>query len=153
MNTIEQLKDLFQYNAWANRRIVAALVENECDKCRRIFAHLLETEQEYFDRLWGKDSTGHDFWPPRSMQECGILANQVATRFETLLAGLNEESLDAIAAYRTSEGVARENTWREVLAHVVIHSSTHRGNIMLKLRESGFRPPAIDYIIYLRERK
>jgi len=26
-----------------------------------------------------------------------------------------------------------------------------RGNIMLKIRDEGFTPPAIDYIIYLRE--
>jgi uncharacterized damage-inducible protein DinB len=40
-----------------------------------------------------------------------------------------------------------------MLSHVLIHSSTHRGNIMLKLREEGFQPPTIDYIIYLRETK
>jgi uncharacterized damage-inducible protein DinB len=34
-----------------------------------------------------------------------------------------------------------------------MHSATHRGNIMLKLREEGFAPPKIDYIIYLRETK
>ena len=57
------------------------------------------------------------------------------------------------ARYRTSEGKRCENTYRELLSHVVPHSSIHRGNIILKLRESGFEPPKIDYIIYLRETK
>ena len=57
------------------------------------------------------------------------------------------------AAYKTSEGVAHENTYRELLTHVLFHSSIHRGNIILKLREEGFAPPKIDYIIFLRETK
>jgi uncharacterized damage-inducible protein DinB len=55
--------------------------------------------------------------------------------------------------YRTSEGQPKENDFREMLTHVIIHSSVHRGNIMLKLRDEGFEPPKIDYIIYLRETK
>ena len=152
MQSVEHLQQLFRYNAWANRRMVAALVENDCETGRSILAHLLTTEQEYFERLWDKDSTGFDFWPRLSIEECGTLAAAVATKFDTLLSGTSEGSLDSIAAYRSSEGVAHENTWRELLAHTLLHSSIHRGNIILKLRESGYEPPMIDYIIYLREK-
>ena len=54
---------------------------------------------------------------------------------------------------RARRGTAYENTYREILTHVLIHSSIHRGNIVLKLREDGFEPPVIDYIIFLRETK
>jgi uncharacterized damage-inducible protein DinB len=64
-----------------------------------------------------------------------------------------EEGLDVRARYRTSEGVLQENTFRELLTHVVVHSAIHRGNIVVKLREEGFEPPKTDYIIYLRETK
>ncbi|MFN2412818.1 MAG: DinB family protein, partial [Pyrinomonadaceae bacterium] len=52
---------------------------------------------------------------------------------------------------KESEGVACENTFREFLTHLLLHSSIHRGNIILNLRASGMEPPKIDYIIYLRE--
>lgn len=152
MQSVEHLRQLFGYNAWANRRIVAALADGDCEKCRSILGHLLTTEQEYFERLSDKDSTGFDFWPDLSIEECSNLAAEVAGRFETLLANATEESLDSVAAYRNSRGAAFKNTWRELLAHVIVHSSIHRGNIMLKLRESGFEPPMIDYIVYLREK-
>lgn len=152
MQSVEHLRQLFGYNAWANRRMVATLAHSACEKCRSILGHLLTTEQEYFERLSGKDSTGFDFWPDLSIEECSHLAAAVAGRFETLLASATEESLDSVAAYRNSRGAAFENTWRELLAHVIVHSSIHRGNIMLKLRESGFEPPMIDYIIYVREK-
>lgn len=153
MNTAEHLIELFRYNDWANRRIVVALKENECERARRILAHLLTTEQEYFERLYGKDSTGFDFWPKRTVAECGELAKSTAERFEKLLRGFDEAGLDLAARYRTSEGARCENTYRELLSHVLLHSSIHRGNITVKLSESGFVPPKIDYIIYLRETK
>lgn len=153
MQTIEHLRQLFDYNDWANRRIIIALKEDFSDKARQILAHLLITEQEYFERLYGKDSFGFDFWQDLSLEECGKLARETAERYEKLLRKFDEEGLDISAQYRTSEGVWCENTFRELLTHVLFHSSIHRGNIMLKLRESGFAPPKIDYIIYLRETK
>ena len=153
MNTIEHLRELFHYNDWANRRILTALKENYSEKSHKIFAHLLITEQEYFERLYGKDSTGFDFWQNLSLEECGQLAREIAERFEKLLRRFDDEGLDLRAGYKTSEGISYENTFRELLTHVVFHSSIHRGNITLKMREDGFTPPKIDYIIYLRETK
>jgi uncharacterized damage-inducible protein DinB len=151
MTTVEHLRELYIYNDWANRRIVAALKINNSEKARRILAHLLITEQEYFERLYGKDSFGFDFWQDLSVEECGDLARATAERFEKLLRKFDDEGLDMKARYRTSEGVWYENTFRELLTHVLFHSSIHRGNIMLKMREENLEPPKIDYIIYLRE--
>lgn len=153
MNTIEHLRELFAYNDWANRRIIRALKENPSEKCRKILAHLLITEQEYYERLFGKDSFGFDFWQDLTIEECGNLAREISERYEKLLRRFEEEGLDISAQYRTSEGVWYENNYREMLTHVAFHSSIHRGNIMLKYREEGFTPPSIDYIIYLRETK
>lgn len=151
MDTIEHLRELFVYNDWANRRIVAALKSNRSEKSRKILAHLLITEAEYYERLYGKDSTGFDFWQNLSLEECGDLAKENAGRFERLLKQFDDEGLGQTASYKTSEGVSYENTFREILTHVLFHSSIHRGNIILKMREDGFAPPKIDYIIYLRE--
>ena len=151
MNTIEHLRQLFAYNDWANWRIITSLKENKSEKARRILAHLLITEKEYFERLYGKDSTGFDFWQDLSLEDCGKLARETADAYEKLLREFEEENLILIARYKTSEGVTYENTFRELLMHVLFHSSIHRGNIILKMREESFTPPKIDYIIFLRE--
>ncbi len=78
MNTIEHLRELFGYNDWVNRRIVAALKSNRKEKAREILAHLLITEKEYFERLYGKDSTGFDFWQDLPLEDCGNLAQENA---------------------------------------------------------------------------
>lgn len=153
MNTVEHLRELFIYNDWANRRIVAALKANKSEKSQRILAHLLVTEREYFERLYGKDSTGFDFWQNLSVEDCGRLARDNAESYERILKLFDDEGLGQIAKYKTSEGAAHENSFRELLTHVLFHSSIHRGNIILKMREENYAPPAIDYIIYLRETK
>ena len=153
MNTGDHLRELFRYNDWANRRVIVSLKEGDSERSRAILAHLLTTEAEYFARLHGKDSTGFDFWPELSIEECGDLARETAGKYEKLLRRFEEEGLDIGVRYRNSKGVKFENDFREMLTHVIIHSSTHRGNIILKLREEGFEPPKIDYIIYLRETK
>ncbi|HQU83367.1 MAG TPA: DinB family protein [Pyrinomonadaceae bacterium] len=153
MNSLEHLRELFEYNDWANRRLIMALKENYSEKAHKIIAHLLVTENEYYERLFGKDSFGFDFWQDLSLEDCGNLAREISDRFEKLLRRFEEEGLAIKTQYRTSEGVWYENNYREMLTHVLFHSSIHRGNIMLKLREEGFAPPAIDYIIYLRETK
>ena len=153
MHTVEHLRHLFQYNDWANRRLIVALKGAESERARKILAHLLVTENEYYERLYGKDSTGFNFWPELSMEDCGKLARESAERFEKLLRRFDEEGLDYTSRYKTSEGVEHVNNYREMLTHVLFHSSIHRGSVILKLREDGFEPPQIDYIIYLRETK
>ncbi len=151
MDTIEHLRELYIYNDWANRRIITALESNKSEKAREILAHLLITEQEYYERFYGKDSTGFDFWQNLSLEDCGNLAKENAEKYEGFLKRFDDEGLGQIAAYKTSEGILHKNTFRELLTHVLFHSSIHRGNIILKVREENLAPPTIDYIIYLRE--
>ena len=153
METVEHLRNLFAYNDWANRRVVVSLKSAKSERSLRILTHLLITEKEYYERLHGKDSTGFDFWPTLSLEDCGTLARENGETYERLLRRFDESGLDIRARYRNSQGTAYENTFREMLTHVLLHSSIHRGNIILKMREDGFEPPVIDYIVYLRETK
>ena len=147
---IQHFHHLFEYDDWANRRTLAALEIATSARSLQILAHLLITKQEYFERLDGKDSTGFDFWPDLTIDGCRQLARSTHEKYVQLLAGADESLLEKKAIYKTSEGVPYENTYRELLTHVLLHSSIHRGNIVLKMREEGLEPPKIDYILYLR---
>jgi uncharacterized damage-inducible protein DinB len=86
-----------------------------------------------------------------SIDGCSELARETAGIYAKFLSQLEEDGLQRIAHYKNSVGEPHANNYRELFSHVLIHSATHRGNIMLKIREEGFTPPPIDYIIYLRE--
>ncbi len=150
MNTIEHLRKLFEFNDWANRRIIFALQTAPAQKALQLLSHLLITEKEYFERLYGKDSTDFDFWPALSLEDGKQLARENAENYDKLLKNFDDEGLDLVTRYKTSEGVGYQNTYREILTHVLFHSMNHRGQINTVLREAGFEPIAIDYIIYLR---
>ena len=150
MQTADHFRHLFEYDDWANRRTLDALRNQTSERSRQILAHILITKQEYFERLRGKDSTGFNFWPDLSVDECSRLTDITTDNYKRLLHDADESLLDRTAAYKTSEGVPFENTYRELLTHVLFHSSIHRGNIVLKMREEGLEPPKIDYILYLR---
>ena len=153
MQTIEHIKHLFEYDDWANRRTISALEVGPSVRSKRILAHLLITKQEYFERLSGKDSTGFDFWLDMTLEGSAWLVRSTHANYSRLLEGADDSILEQVARYKTSEGVPHENTYRELLTHVLLHSAIHRGNIVLKMREEGYEPPKIDYIIYLRETK
>lgn len=152
METLEQIRELFVYNDWANRRIIESLRKYDCPPALEILAHVLITEKEYYERLFGKDSTGFDFWQKISVEECVRLALENAERYRILLEKFDEEGLGQIALYRTSEGTDVKNTFREIFMHVLFHSMNHRGQITKALRRENFAPPAgLDYIIFCRE--
>lgn len=150
MNTIEQLRELYHFNDWANRRTVFAFRDATSEKALQILAHILITEKEYFERLYGKDSTGFNFWQNLDREECKQLAMENAESFFRLLKGFDDEGLDISTSYKTSEGISECNTYREMLTHILFHSMSHRGQINTILRQEGFEPIANDYIIYLR---
>ena len=151
MNTIEHLRKLFEYDDWADRQLLNALENAPSERSLQILAHILITKQEYFERLSGKDSTGFDFWPEMDIEACVRLAGSTAENYSTLLRNPDDSHLEEIAIYKTSEGVEHQNSYRDLLTHVLLHSSIHRGNIIPKMREEGLEPPKIDYIIYLRQ--
>ena len=72
MYTADHLRHLFEYNDWANRRMIVSLKENVSQRGLEVMAHSLITEKEYFERLFGKDSTGFDFWPKMSIQDVPV---------------------------------------------------------------------------------
>ncbi len=149
---IEHFVHLFEYDRWADQRVMASLAASDSTRSRQILAHLLITKQEYFERLGNKDSTGFDFWPDLSLDECRLLAESTFNSYMNLLHGSDAALLDRTASYKTSEGAPHRNTYRELLTHVLFHSSIHRGNIVLKMREETLEPPKVDYILYLRDR-
>lgn len=153
MNSIEYLRELYAYNDWANRVLVRTLKENKCAKAIEYLSHVLLTEKEYFERLYGKDSTGFDFWQKLSIEQCSVLAKETAELYERLLKKFDDEGLGQSVIYYTSEGNQVQNTFHEILMHVLFHSMNHRGQVLTILRQENIKPPVLDFIIYRRNLK
>jgi uncharacterized damage-inducible protein DinB len=156
MQTIDELRNLLNYNEWANRRAIASVKSSSNPPAKALHAltHLLVAERTWMKRLQeNQDSTGFDFWPAGSIDACEALADEVFRAYNDFLGDLSEDRLGSFARYKNSKGMAFETSYRDVLTHVIIHSSHHRGQVAMAVREAGGEPASTDYIAYVREKR
>ena len=154
MDALQQIRRLFAYNAWANRRTFGSLQSSRGDasKAMRAFVHLLIAEREWLLRLEeNKDTTGFDFWPELSLSDCEALMGENERAYAALLDRLAEEDLAREASYKNSKGVAYTTPYLDILTHVTFHSAYHRGQVAAAVREAGGEPAYTDYVAWQRE--
>lgn len=154
MESIETLRRLFSYNEWANRLMIDSLNNpaNQSPKAIRALAHLLTAEKVWLMRLQSSlDSTGFNFWEGSSLEECRQVAGEVFEAYRAFLSELTEEGLDSIATYKNSKGVEYRTSYRDILQHVLLHSTYHRGQVAMAVRAEGGEPAYTDYISFVRE--
>jgi uncharacterized damage-inducible protein DinB len=151
MQTIDHLRDLFAFNAWANRAAAISLATTPDPKGIRALAHLLQAEWTWIERIHG-DGSRTGAWQELSLEECRRLLDEGIARFEAYLMAIDEADLDRDIAYRSFAGVEQSTPLRQILTHVALHGMYHRGQIAQAVRAAGGDPAATDYITYVRLR-
>ena len=91
-----------------------------------------------------------DVWPTLPPAECEAQLRDLSQAWQAYLAGLCPESLDQQIHYTNSKGENWSNTVVDVLTHVVLHSSYHRGQIASFLGRAGQAAAYSDYIECIR---
>ncbi len=71
--------------------------------------------------------------------------------FEQSFRILEEHDFERLVNYVNSQGESYTNLVKEILFHVVNHSTYHRGQVMFQLRESVQDAISTDYIFYKRK--
>jgi uncharacterized damage-inducible protein DinB len=156
---------LFEYNVWANHRLLRAAATLSVEDFKRdvlaashggvrgTLAHILFAEWIWLERWKGVSHT-------RGIDE-GEFADVVALRDrwtlierhrEEWLGGLRAESLGEIVHYRTIAGVAYQAPLGHLVQHALNHSTYHRGQVALMLRALKVRPVATDLVLWDRTR-
>ena len=67
-----------------------------------------------------------------------------------IMTSLDAAELNRPVHYVNSAGQEFVNTVRDILFHVAMHGSYHRGQIALLVREAGGQPAATDFIAFAR---
>ena len=160
--TINEVLELFAYNAWANRKIfdaAAGLAEEQYNRDLKsshggihgTLAHIVWAEQLWLHR-WlsrpnpaisqGKDLSG--LGAVRARWE------DVEAERGTFLQGLTPARLDETRAVKPSTGGEYVHTLRQMFRHTVDHSTYHRGQVVTMLRQVGAVPPNTGLIVFYR---
>lgn len=139
---------IFEYQHHYNQKLAEQLatIEGNIDPgIRALFSHILNAHQIWNARINGTPTLGvkevHTYEKCRDLD----LVNYKTTR--EILA---ESDLEAPVIYQNSKGKEFKNSIRDILFHVSNHTTHHRGQIVLEIRNAGFEPVVTDYIFYKR---
>ena len=151
---MEAIRRLFTYDYWAIARILDALKSAPGGNASalRLLAHLLVAERIWLLRLKGEDTTTVDMSPELSLVECARLANENQRAYAGFLASLGEDELDSVVTYRNSKGLEFHTPVIDILTHVALHGTYHRGQIATAMRVAGQIPAGTDFITFIREK-
>lgn len=162
--TPEEMRVLFDYNAWANHRALdaaAALTTEQFVKTmgssfesvRDTLAHICGAEWIWLERFQGRS--------PASLPDAAECADVESLRAKwagqegrllAFVGKLTQEDLNRVMEYKTLKfGVYRNPLWQS-MQHVVNHGTYHRGQITTLLRQLGAQPILTDLMHYYRER-
>ena len=147
------LAELLDHVAWADARAVAALrtlPDGSAERAQgtRLYAHLAGAAHTWLARLEQR-TPEHPVWPELTLDDAVALAEGSLEGLRAI-ARRDEAALAEDVEYRNSAGQAFRNTVAEVLSHVALHGSYHRGQLALLTRQGGGVPAATDYIVYVR---
>lgn len=139
------------YNLWANGEFLRFLQNSPESKAERVFAHLLLAEITWLRRMRENlDTSGFDFWSGGTIADCAKFFEESKKAFTVLFANLTENDLERVFSYKNSKGVSFQNTYREALTHIFLHSAYHRGQAAQSIRLAGNAPPYTDFIQFVR---
>lgn len=161
---VEEIRELYEYNRWANHRVLEAAsgltaeefardLRSSFPSVRDTLVHILGAEWIWLSRWQGTSPSGlPDSWDLSTLEAIRAHWSEVEREQMAFIAGLDEESLGRIAAYRNMKGEAFASPLWPMLRHVVNHSTYHRGQVTTLLRQLGAETVGTDLIAFYRER-
>jgi uncharacterized damage-inducible protein DinB len=162
--TPEEIRQLFDYNAWANQRSLqgAAQLSDEqfvkplgssFSSVRDTLVHICGTEWVWLERCSGRSPAAiPDDSHVHTIAALRELWNPQAERLLAFTHGLTPSDLDRVMEYKTfSFGIYKNPVW-QALQHLANHGSYHRGQVTTLLRQLGAKPVLSDLMHFYRER-
>ncbi len=160
----EEMRQLYDYNAWANHRSLEAAssltpeqfiraLGSSFPSVRDTLAHIHGAEWIWLERFQGRSPSSL----PETNQFPEFASLQTAwldheARLLAFVGGLSQADLDRVMEYKTLNfGVYRNPLWQS-MQHLVNHGSYHRGQVTTLLRQLGAKPILTDLMHFYRER-
>jgi uncharacterized damage-inducible protein DinB len=160
---IRDMLTIYEYNYWANGRILAAGANASLEQflaadahsygsLRGTLVHTLDTE--YGWRMLCQHST---FTPDMAQAEFPTLDTLIQRWHEEermmrdYLASLTDETLAGVVRYTLDSGQVRERVLWHCLLHIVNHGTQHRSEAAAILTGFGHSPGDLDFTLFLNE--
>ena len=141
------LQQLFDYNFYCNKKMIQQCsgLDHVPENCIRLFTHILNAHHIWNHRILG-ESAEFGVWDVHAIDSWeDIHYENQRTSFEIIS---NTDNFEKRVEYVNSEGKGFTKDLKTILFHIVNHSTHHRGQIMMELRNTGIVPEPLDYVHY-----
>ena len=146
---VKFFKELFEYNHHFNQQLANVFNEERLltsEKSVKLFNHILNAHQVWNSRI-RKDQNIFGVWDIHPVADLKEIDH---VNFVNSLHILDESDMAHSIHYITSRGEDYINSVRDILFHVINHSSYHRGQIAMEFKQQGIEPLVTDYIFFKR---
>lgn len=150
------LNDLYQYNFEMNERFIKVFENTDSnllsEKAGLLMSHILNAHSIWLARLQEPLVSVVGVWevhPTESLSTINALNYELTHPF---LTG-TEKDLNTLINYTNTKGQSYTNSVRDILLHIVNHSTYHRAQIATEFKNMGLEVPNSDYIFYARALK
>lgn len=161
--TLQEIKMLNAYNAWATNRIFEAVEALSAEETMRdmksshksihgTLTHLVGAEKMWLSRMLGTPDKAM-IKPPDVPTIGDVKTTWEQTGFATakFLSSMTDKRLQATFTMSTATGEQFTHSFAQALQHVVDHSTYHRGQVITQMRQMGHTPPNTGMISFFRE--
>ena len=145
------LRKLIDHLKWADDAVLEALrtTPGSDSRALTLYAHVLGAEAVWLARIAGRPADVA-VWPTLSLESAANLAARNAKELDDVVASLAPSDVTREIDYRNSAGREFRSTIEDILLHVALHGSYHRGQVALVIRAGGGEPASTDYIGFIR---
>jgi uncharacterized damage-inducible protein DinB len=141
---------LYQYNAWSNKRVLGALQRQHVSdpKILSLMGHIVAAQFLWLHRIKGLPPPDVKLWGEYSLDQLLKLAEKAGQEWLAFVE--STDNFDRQLTYTNYVGEPYTNNVEMIMVHLVNHSSYHRAQIAMLLRQKGFEPINTDFITYDR---
>lgn len=158
---LNEIREQYQYNRWANDRIASACAGLSSDDLHRdmrssfptvlgTLTHIAQAEWIWLERWNGHSPGAPPAWSVADVPALQRHWTEVADAQRAFLSGLTSGDLQRSISYSNLKGEPFEGPLWQLLRHVVNHSTYHRGQVVTMLRQLGAAAPSTDLVLYFR---
>lgn len=146
----EYFLKLYQYNVWSNDRVLHCLQRQQVsdEKILSVMGHIVAAQFLWLQRIKALPPPDVKLWGQYSLAHLISLASDSGKQWLEFVEETDNFSRDL--TYTNYVGESYVNNVEMIMIHLVNHSSYHRGQVAMMLRQKGFEPVNTDFITYDR---
>jgi uncharacterized damage-inducible protein DinB len=141
---------LYQYNAWANKRVLDCLVRQQVadEKIISVMGHVIAAQFLWLHRIQGLPPAEVKLWGEYKLEQLVLMSADITQRWVQFVTDTDDFNRDL--SYNNYVGDPYITNVEMIMIHLVNHSSYHRAQVAMLLRQKGFEPINTDFITYDR---